>query len=386
MQTAKSEPLAVGGASFWEQSIDAAVAERVEPVLSTQLATVTVDPTESAATDDPQEVIPVLRTSLYRVLPDDAKLNVVISSFLSSEFSQAGDLVEARILVGRRENNEVLTLLRGSKLSGAVNEVIPARRAGRAGRVKVRFSRLILPDGSEHAIDAELASEDFRGQEALRLVVDDLKLVGRGALWGSFNSLRYAPFAAWATEGISLAVGAGVGMTFGMVGSLRRDGDSREYFPGEGEQLSLSTALSLSGEAIAAAKQSQQQQNIVEELIGFDLSLKDVRWIEESDYEGLLAVALTIQNDSGRTIFPNELLLIQKNGAGAVLPDIRYCQEQLLGSIRSGERAELELYYPALSGRNPREYFLALVDPLERKYLAKLELANSGRRTAVGQG
>lgn len=323
----------------------------------------------------------VLQGSATRVIDKEAKITISLMSLLSSEFSSEGDLVEAKILVKPgKDGNAPLEALRGSKLVGRVVEVKQSRKAGRAGYVKVQFDTLKIKSGKEFPVKAEMTTESFKGKEAGKLIVYDLKLMTLGALWGTYNSLKWSPLAAISTNGLSVAASAGVGVALGVIGSFRRKGEIKSFFPGEKRNVEFQDPLSLSDDVLQEA--ALANKNVESELIGFNIQLLSSSLIPSEEYEKVLEVKVQVNNNTDSSIYPCDLLLIPQDGGDPVAPDLRSSGFDLLKSVSKGQSSTVNLIFPISSSYNPSDFSLALVDPLDKAHLSKVPLNNLSQISA----
>ncbi len=322
------------------------------------------------------QVIPVLKGSATRLINKEGKISVSITSLLSSDLSTVGDLVEARILVkGNGSNGEGLQALKGSRIIGEVIEVKPSRKAGRAGFVKVSFTKLKTKTGKEFPIKAELTTETFKGKEAAKLALYDAKLVTLGALWGTYNSLKWSPIAAFSTQGLSLAVSAGIGASLGIIGSVRRKGESKTFLPGTKSTIKFQNNFSLDEDTLAEVALANQP--IKNDLIGLKMELLEANIADSEEFENILKVKIKLQNQTSASIYPCDLLLIPKDGSNPVMADLRRSGTELLHGFPQGEQGIITLMYPVEAKASPKDYTLALIDPLDKAYLSELPLSVS---------
>ncbi|MDX1919984.1 MAG: hypothetical protein SFU25_04525 [Candidatus Caenarcaniphilales bacterium] len=338
-------------------------------------------PSSVAPFDELSDSAVVLQGSATRVIDKEAKITISLMSLLSSEFSSEGDLVEAKILVKPNKNgNNPMEALRGSKLIGKVVEVKPSRKAGRAGYVRVQFDTLKIKSGKEFPVKAEMTTESFKGKEAGKLVVYDLKLMTLGALWGTYNSIKWSPLAAISTNGLSVAASAGVGVALGVIGSFRRKGETKSFFPGEKRHVEFQDPLSLSDDVLQEA--ALASKNIESELIGLKIQLLGSTLVPSEEYEKLLEVKVKVDNNTDSPIYPCDLLLIPQDGGDPVTPDLRTSGLNLLKSVSKGQSSTVNLIFPISSSYSPNDFSLALVDPLDKAHLSKVPLTQLSQISA----
>ncbi len=317
----------------------------------------------------------ILKGSANRVLDRKSKINISLMTTLSSEINKIGDGVEAKILVNPTDKDNSLKALKGSRLVGHVIEVKQSRKAGRAGYVKVVFDTLKIKSGKTFPIKAELTTETFKGKEAGKMVLYDAKLVTLGALWGTYNSLKFAPIAAIYSHGLSVAASATIGASLGIIGSIRRKGDTKTFFPGEKSQIEFKNELNLTDDILNEAALSSKILN--NELIGLKLDLLNAQINDSDDYENILNVKVKVNNQTNSAIYPCDLLLIPKDGGDPIMADLRNSGLDLLKKIAPGKVSDLSLTFPLAQKASLNDYNLALVDPLDKAFLSSIELQTS---------
>ncbi len=317
----------------------------------------------------------ILKGSANRVLDRKSKINISLMTTLSSELNQVGDGVEAKILVSPNDTDNSLKALKGSHLIGHVLEVKRSRKAGRAGSVKVLFDTLKIQSGKTFPIKAEMTTETFKGKEAGKMILYDAKLVTLGALWGTYNSLKFAPVAAIYSQGLSVAASATIGASLGIIGSIRRKGDIKTFFAGEKSQIEFKNELNLTDDILNEAALSSKVLN--NELIGLKLNLLNAQINDSEDYENILNVKVKVNNQTNSAIYPCDLLLIPKDGGDPIMADLRNSGLDLLKKIAPGKVSDLELIFPLAQKASLKDYNLALIDPLDKTYLSSIELENS---------
>lgn len=325
--------------------------------------------------------IPLLKggASSVQVMPQRSEVQISLNSLVSTEFSAEGDPVEAKILIGRYITDPSLIALRGARLRGNISKVVESRRFGRNGRMEVLFNSLELSSGDIIPIQATMATETFRGKEIINTLKEDAKLITHGTVWGLVNSLRMAPVSAVTTNGMSLLAGAGLGAGMGLIGSIRRDGESKTFAMSDNQQIKLNSPLYIPEDLIEQAEATRAEQEklnnniIVNNIKGFDLRLNNIAVQENiGDYDYAGQISVTLDNQSGRTISATDLILVPHNGDDAVVADLRLSQLELIKQVKTGQSKDITLYYPI--ELNINEYYLALIDPITKDSLVKMNL------------
>ena len=319
------------------------------------------------------EDIPLLKGSAHKALSANEKVQISLNTLISSEFSNFGDPVQAKVLISQHTKDPSLIALRGALLKGNISDIKRSRKAGRNGRINIHFTSIKLSTGTELPIDAEMSTESFRGKELLNTLAEDTKLIGRGVLWGTFQSFRIAPVYAFTTEGATLALGAGVGATMGLIGALRRSGESKTISYSNNSIITFKDNLIIPEEELFKANLNQTRIKN-NNLIGLQLNLEDMQMQKSEDFEQLLSLKLKINNQTDSTIYPSDLILIPLNGDDPIVPDLRLSKEALLNQIREGEESEITIYYPLENNSNLANYKLALIDPISKEHLSEIKL------------
>jgi hypothetical protein len=109
---------------------------------------------------------PEIAASIRTPLPPGTSVHVRLTKELSSANSHQGDEIET-VLSQPLYIEKRLVLPQGSKLTGSVVQVRPARRLSRNGQLRMAFRELALPDGTEQKVEASLEGiQTSKGQNA----------------------------------------------------------------------------------------------------------------------------------------------------------------------------------------------------------------------------
>ena len=90
---------------------------------------------------------PQMASSIGGPLPPGSVVHARLVTPLTSATSQKGEAVEAVISQPLLDDDHELILPQGSRLTGTVSQVQPARRMKKNGQLRIRFQELIQPDG-----------------------------------------------------------------------------------------------------------------------------------------------------------------------------------------------------------------------------------------------
>jgi hypothetical protein len=99
---------------------------------------------------------PQMASSIGGPLPPGSVVHARLVTPLTSATSQKGEAVEAVISEPLLDGDHELILPQGSRLSGTVSQVQPARRLKKNGQLRIRFQELTQPDGIREKVQATL--------------------------------------------------------------------------------------------------------------------------------------------------------------------------------------------------------------------------------------
>jgi hypothetical protein len=99
---------------------------------------------------------PEMASSIGGPLPPGSVVHARLATPLTSATSQKGEAVEAVISQPLLDSDNKLLLPEGSRLSGTVSQVQPARRMKKNGQLRVLFQELTPPNGIQEKVDATL--------------------------------------------------------------------------------------------------------------------------------------------------------------------------------------------------------------------------------------
>lgn len=174
-------------------------------------------------------------------LPKGVSVNITLMGNINSEVSQKGDEVWVRIAHDVKSGAGVLVPGQWF-MHGMVTDVASQRRLGRDGYVEIEFDKLLSPDGEiELPFNAKVSTKDKLLKSVAKTLVINSGYVAQGAAGGALLSAQLTgiPLAV-ASHGYSIAIGAGVGATVGVIGALKRKGKIASIYPGD--ELKLVTA------------------------------------------------------------------------------------------------------------------------------------------------
>jgi hypothetical protein len=99
---------------------------------------------------------PAMASSIGGPLPPGSVVHAWLVTPLTSATSQKGERVEAVISEPLLDGDHQVILPQGSRLTGTVSQVQPARRMRKNGQLRIRFQELTQPDGIQGKVEATL--------------------------------------------------------------------------------------------------------------------------------------------------------------------------------------------------------------------------------------
>lgn len=192
------------------------------------------------------EVVPAQElTAVGTPPPDGSVVHAMLTTPLSSATAKKGESVKA-VITRPVESDGKLYIPEGSVLIGKVLQVRPARRLGRNGQLRIAFSELRPPNGTEEQIEGAL--EAFAANQQ-----DHLTLDSEG------GATVHPPTSRYLNTGIAVALAAATAM-----------GDREDRMQGGGADSGPSAASGLSGfKAVGMIAGALSHSRVVGSVMGF---------------------------------------------------------------------------------------------------------------------
>ena len=190
-----------------------------------------------------KRTVPAVR--LYSVTRGE-RLRVRMNSTISSKTARIGDTFTANVTEPVYSTNGVLVIPSGSRVTGRVNSVVPARKGGKPGTIDASFNSLRLPNGLTRRINGSLTD----------LHTDDAKSDNEGTASGDRMKHRKIIFIGGGGAGGAVlggAIGGGKGALIGgllgagagLLGERMTKGEEAEVRSGTEFGIILNQPLSL---------------------------------------------------------------------------------------------------------------------------------------------
>jgi hypothetical protein len=182
--------------------------------------------------------------------------------------------------------------------------------------------------------------------------------------------------AAFGSDGISLGIGAGVGMGLATIGAFRHQGHTRTLYPGEVGMVTLLEGLRIPQQALERAQ--LERSRTIKELLGFDVKVISAQVRDDERLDKRLIMTLQIVNDSNRPVYPCDIMLMPRGGGKTVVADVVSSGLSLYSALPPSDDPQvLTMSFPLEPGSDPRDYDITLVDPISKDLLAKQHVAKA---------
>lgn len=293
-------------------------------------------------------------------LPTGTKVSMISQCYLNSQLSQTGDAVTFRIAHDVRDAKGNRVVVPGDWIAhGFVTQATKPGRNGVPGRVDVKISKIVSPDGNyELPFECKISSADNKIAAVSKLIYRDAKFVTVGAVAGSILSFQMTGIGtAVATHGISVGIGAAAGATFGAICAAWRKGDIAALCPNDELKLVTSEPIALPGFNPVNLPSAAPKKT----LEGLRLSINEHRF-EKNDFTAdkssrLLYVTFSVVNNSDHAIDKKMLRVVSAKGVQYHL-DLRSIRHSFSVPAK-GEKTDTLCFNVDLP---KNKYYLVLLD------------------------
>ncbi len=299
-------------------------------------------------------------------IPQGTKVDLVVPDgmVINSEISQKGDEILVRIGKDIMDGDRVV-IPGGWYMRGLVTEAQSQKRLGRNGYVEVQFDKLVSPDG-DYQVDfnAKFSTRDNKMASVVKVVGKDMGYVAAGAGAGALLSVQLTGIpTAIATHGYSVAIGAGVGGTIGLIGALKRKGKVSSILSGDELKLVTSEPIMMPGFDKTMLPSAQVPQH----LEGLDLRVKDYKfakpWWDDKSAR-ILEVSLEVDNNTKQTFHFFDLLVVNEHDQRfSPLPGFKF------EKVSPGKSGAGKVSFTV--GSPKRKYFLIFLNRRNGKELSR---------------
>lgn len=302
-------------------------------------------------------------------------INMTVSQVLSSGYSEEGDEFFAEI------SNEVLSekgvlLPIGTIAHGKIKYLEDSKRMGRDGWIEVAFDYLITPDGREIPIEGKMSTKMHPVKGVTKNVVESAGYTAAGGLVGGYLALNLLGLeTAIASQGYSVAGGAGIGAAVGLGMALYRKGKDVLISPGDEIKVKILTSVDL---PIIDAKAILQDEIKYD---GLNVRITNIS-VEKDPFgeENTITLSLAIENMTKKNFSSFDVAL--QNEAQKTFYQSIFAENNLnFIQLKPGDRISGKMSF---SVDNPkRQHWLVFNDRQTRKPLAKISIDNAKREIEI---
>lgn len=364
---AQSKPTSAGSE---ESDLPAAYAHLPQQSPGAPLkATATADVLKGSVSEDGKKS-PLLYGSVQSI-PKGTEIKLTMMGNINSEISQKGDEVWVRVSQDVAGTNGV-GVPGGWFMHGLVTDAEKQKRLGRNGYIDIEFDKLVSPDGEyELPFEAKVSTKDSMLKSAAKIAAIDSVYVGYGAVGGALLSLQITGIpGAIASQGYSVAIGAGVGATIGGIGALKRKGKIASLYPGDEMKMVTAEPISLPG----FDKSMLPSAKPLAKLAGMDITVKKALFSKDPNGDkasSLLTVDLSMANKTRKEYTFCDLAVVSDHSQlYAPLPFGGFAQLQKAVKPNTEEQGSVTFEVDS----KKRKYWLVLLDRIKGGELTRVPI------------
>ena len=322
--------------------------------------------------DENQEEEKKLFTGDVKTVEEGTKVRMTVSSVISAGYNDENDEFFAEITEDLTVAEGVL-IPAGTIAHGKITEIKDSKRLGRDGYVRLDFDYLVTPDGREIPIQASMTSKRNPITSVAKVALEDTAYTLAGGVIGGFLAVKYLGLGtAIASNGYTVAGGAGVGALIGATASLARKGDNVLIAPGEEIKVKISKRIDL---PVMSEEALKDEEKLLE-----GLKVKITNYKVEKDPFGeanTITISLNIENKTDKTFSSFDMALISDYKA-VFYPSPFSNTDLWFTKIIPNSRVAGKLSFAV---DNPkRKHWLVFFDQRSRKPLAKISIKNAEKR------
>ncbi len=296
-------------------------------------------------------------------------LKMTVSSVLSTTYTEKGDEFYAEIIDDLNLKKGVV-IPSGSVAHGTVNQVTSSKRLGRDAHIRLDFDYIVTPNGRQIPIEASMTTKRHAVTSAAKVVLEDAALTVAGGVIGGILALKHLGLgAAVASNGYTIAGGAGVGALVGATASIARKGEQVLLAPGDQINVKIVEELKL---PVMTENALQEDEKILEGLMVFIKGYK----LEKDPFGELntITLKLDINNSTDKSFSSFDMALV--NDYKSVYYASPFQNTDLwFRKISPNSRLVGKLSF---SVDNPRrKHWLVFYDNQTRKPLARISIDNA---------
>ncbi|MBQ7450523.1 hypothetical protein IJS77_03825, partial [bacterium] len=310
-------------------------------------------------------------TGEQSVMDKGDTINMSVTDVMSVGYTQEGDEFFAEVTGEVSGKNGVIIPV-GTVAHGRVRQIAGSKRLGRDGWIELKFDSLIMPDGREIPIDAQMTTKNNVVKGTAIKVAQGTGYTLMGGMVGGLMALNILGLeAAIASNGYTLAGGAAIGGAVGLGVALYRKGKDVLLSPGDEIKVKILHDLDLP----VINEEYLKQDEIFYD--GLDVQINEVSVVKDPFGEkNTISVDMVIYNSSPKNFSTLDISLVNemnKSFYPSVFGDAKFKIQQ----IKSGERSQGKLFFAVDNPSKP--HWLVFYDRRTQKPLTKISLDNALR-------
>jgi hypothetical protein len=269
--------------------------------------------------------------------------------------TQVGEHFSAKIVDDIVSDSGEIFIPKGSRVTGTVLAIEPAKSFNRGGKVDINFEKIIFPDNiTSINILADGSLEKDPSKNA-KFAGQALGKTTAGALLGALAGFKFGGIVGSGTSTASnIAIGAMTGASLSLISFIAKKGDEVEIFPG------LPMILNI--------MDMESQNYKAQQLLNEESSAEVQAHILKQDYN---KISVSIENNLRRAIPLSNLKIVDGLGY-TVRPNIPFNYHDLKNiPAKTSATYDFEFNPTSKEGR----YWLVLTDSFNKQVYFKKEIA-----------
>jgi len=327
-----------------------------------------------AQQDDEQQQQDALFTGQIETLDKHDVIKMTVSQVIDGNYSFEGDEFFAKVTTDVAGEDGII-IPKGTVAHGTISRSSEAKRLGRDGYITLKFDYLITPDGRQIPIEGGMSTNMHPLKAASKIIATDLGYTAAGGVMGGYTALGALGIeAAILSQGYTVAGGAALGSTAGLVMSLCRKGRDVLIAPGDEIRVKITSSMNLPVYKATAFHQ--------DEISYPGLNVRITNILYEKDPFGELntvTLSMAISNMSKTTFSGMDIALVNDLGQ-TFNPSVFGDTTLMFTQIHSGDRLAGRMSF-AVNNIND-SFWLTFYDRLTKKEVAKISLDNAYKKVS----
>lgn len=319
---------------------------------------------QNVETDLPSDIY----TGEFKEVDSKEVIEMTVEQVIDASLTLEGDEFFARVTSDVGKGGVVLP--KGTLAHGKIYQTKEAKRLGRDGYVSMKFDYLVTPDGRRIDIEGDMSSKMHPIKQFGKIVATDVGYTTVGGIAGGWFALNFFGLeAAIASHGYTVAGGAAIGGTIGLVMSLYRKGKNALITPGDEIKIKLKAPVALPVYRDEALLQEELDYP------GFTVHITNVAYEKDPFGEpNTITLSLRIENLSDTTFSGMDVNLT--NDMQQVFYPSAFGDTSLMFTqIKPGDRIIGKMSFAVNNVKG--NYWLTFRDRTTKNELAKISLDNA---------